>query len=560
MRFASSVFASSCFLGALFASGCSGDEAVVCQGAACNPQPSGPVRLELLAEQQVTVLAGTVVEIGVGTSGGISEPNAPPAKLTVIAKDLPANVTAEPLQMSRAGGKLRIAALPSARHVGTRIKLELTEADNRYVGETTILVLVRDKAGALDNGFGNNGNVEIPGGVGGTALSGIAISTDAIVTGGSSEKNYVTSRIALADGKLDTSFGTNGIGVGNLRLEDGSDELAEAVAVGPKGEAYVGGYAIPVPPGTEFQVARFDAKGALDKAFNGSGFFASRYTGGSVPPEKIVELSLRGIAVQPADGKLVFAGIGAENLLYPSFTNHAVIARLTEGGKLDNAFGGGDGWSDRVSLSTQSETCNAVMVGAASNVYCAGGTQAPNGDPPKNFFVWRVKADGGNDDSFGQAGVAKIAYAPTAVQGEAQTIHDFGGKPVVVGISNGKAVVVRLDPATGVIDPSFNGGKPAVLDGFGPLPDTAKLSSAIDKDGVVAVVTTSSVNHDIVLSRVLADGSVDAKLGEAGLVTVKLPAKGVLGRARVAVQPDGRIVVGTTIEGRGIALYRLWGT
>lgn len=541
---------------------CTGSDPVICEGAGCAQDPSnpgGPVVLELVTDPQVTALAGTTVEIAITTKGE-APPGAAPPKLTITASDLPPNVTAEPLAYSAATNKLRVTALPSAKHVATRIRLKLTDADNRYSGETTVLLAVRDKAGVLDNSFGENGTVEIPGGVGGTALAGIATSADAIFTGGSSEKNFVASRIAIADGKLDTTYGTNGIAVGNLRGEANSDELAEGLAIGPKGQAYVAGYGISGVPESEYQIGRFDAKGVVDKAFNGTGFFASKYTGGSVPPEKIIELSLRGVAVQPKDGKIVFTGLATENLLYPMFTNHAVIARIGEDGKLDNSFGGGDGWSDRVSTSTQSETCNAVTVDSVDNVYCAGSTQAPTGATGKTFFVWRVKADGSGDASYGSDGVAKIAFAPNAVPGEIQTIHAFETKAVVVGISNGKAVVMRLDPTSGLGDPTFNGGAPVVLDGLGPLDAQAMLRSAIDKDGAVSVVTGTGVNNDIALARVLPDGRIDAQLGPAGVVTMKLASKGVNGRARIAIQADGRIVVGTSVEGKGLVLYRLWGT
>lgn len=549
---------SSLLLLSVLGAACTGSDPVVCEGAACAQQPTdptGPVVLELVTDPQVTAFAGTTVEIAIATK---SEASA--SKLTVTASDLPPNVTAEPIAYSASTNKLRVTALPSAKHVATRIRLKLTDADNRYSGETTLLLSVRDKAGVLDNSFGENGTMEIPGGVGGTALAGIATSADAIFTGGSSEKNFVASRIAIADGKLDTTYGTNGVAVGNLRGEVNSDELAEGFAIGPKGQAYVAGYGISGVPESEYQVGRFDAKGLVDKAFNGTGFFASKYTGGSVPPEKIVELSLRGVAVQPKDGKVVFTGVAAENLLYPALTNHAVIGRLGEDGKLDNSFGGGDGWSDRVSTSTQSETCNAVTVDSLDNVYCAGSTQVPTVDDLKKFFVWRVKADGGTDASYGSGGVAKIAFSPDTVPGEAQSIHAVGTKVVVVGISQNKAVVMRLDPTTGVVDPTFNGGAYARLDGFGAIDALATVRSAIDKDGAVSVVMTTGVNNDIALARVLPDGRIDTQLGPAGVVTMKLASKGVNSRARIAIQADGRIVVGTSVEGKGLVLYRLWGT
>jgi len=553
---------SSLLLLSILGAACTGSDPVLCEGAACAQEPTsptGPVVLALVTDPQVTAFAGTTVEIVITTKNDAPQSGAAAPKLTITASDLPSNVTAEPLAYSAATNKLRITALPSAKHVATRIRLKLTDADGRYSGETTLLLAVRDKAGVLDNSFGENGTTEIPGGVGGTALAGIATSADAIFTGGSSEKNFVASRVAIADGKLDTTYGTNGVAVGNLRGEANSDELAEGLAIGPKGQAYVAGYGISGVPESEYQIGRFDAKGLVDNAFNGNGFFASKYTGGSVPPEKIIELSLRGVAVQPKDGKIVFTGLATENLLYPMFTNHALIARVGEDGKLDNSFGGGDGWSDRVT-STQSETCNAVAVDSLDNVYCAGSTQVPTGATGKTFFVWRVKADGSGDASYGSDGVARIAFAPNAVPGEIQTIHAFETKAVVVGISNGKAVVMRLDPTSGLGDPTFNGGAPVVLDGLGPLDPQATIRSAIDKNGAVSVVTATGANNDIALARVLPDGRIDAQLGPAGVVTMKLASKGVNGRSRIAIQADGRIVVGTSVEGKGLVLYRLWGT
>lgn len=545
---------------ALASQACTGDEPVVCGGASCGEPTPTPTAsgFELSVAGDLTILAGAVTDVVVEVKRTAFE-----GAIVVGAKDLPANVSAGALTIPPGAttGKLTLTALPNARHGVRPVTITGADVDAKTTRTATTKLLVRDRAGALDNSFGDDGRVEIPGGVSGTALSALAVDgAGRVYASGSTEKNFMVARLA-SDGKLDTTFGTQGRAIGNLRSEDGTDEIGESSAIGAHGEIVVGGYATSMTPGSDFELARFDSAGKIDPGFGTAGFFASKYTGGPIAPEQVIEISMRGAAVQASDGKVVFAGWAAENKGYPDFVKHAVVARLTEAGKLDAAFGGGDGWIERITGSTASETCNAVAIASANGaekVVCAGSTQPADGTGTKTFFVWRSNADGGQDAAFGYNGVGKIAYGPTAVAGEAQSVHTFGDKTIVTGTSGEKAIVVRLD-AKGDTDAGFAGGQAVTLDALGALVDKT-TRSVVDASGNVTVATTTGAgDFDIAVARVLANGAPDGKLGDAGRAIVKLGAKGAINGARIAVMADGRILVATTLSGRGIVVFRLWG-
>ena len=156
-------------------------------------------------------------------------------------------------------------------------------------------------------------------------------------------------------------------------------------------------------------------------------------------------------------------------------------------------------------------------------------------------------APGDLDLSFGGTGKVSTALGGGDDRGNSVAVQS-DGKIVVAGSSydgssNIDFALVRYNP-NGSLDPSFNGtGKVTTAIGNG---DDYGSSVAVAPDGKIIVAGSSyngSSNADFALVRYNSNGSLDPSFNGNGKVTTAIGNGGDVGNS-VAVQPDGKIVVG----------------
>lgn len=173
----------------------------------------------------------------------------------------------------------------------------------------------------------------------------------------------------------------------------------------------------------------------------------------------------------------------------------------------------------------------------------AVGTQA--GD----ILVARFDEDGSLDRTFGQSGTAVASFGGVENWVASAEINP-DGTIVVVGHTRRTATdslafaVAQLTEA-GIPDSAFDGDGVAVVDITSG--DDIAYDVAVDEDGKVVVAGTANENFaarssDFAVVRLNSDGSRDPDFGDSG-VTVTAHSWHDVARA-VAIQPDGRIVVG----------------
>jgi len=135
-----------------------------------------------------------------------------------------------------------------------------------------------------------------------------------------------------SDGGLDTTFGSNGLGLSGITGAQGN--YACGPVIQPDGKilicdtSYSSG-----PSGYDFFVARFNANGTLDPSFSFDGKVTVDFAGG--PPG----LDSGDAVVLQADGKIVLVGATRSGNAAYDFA----IARLNSDGILDTSFGVGTG-------------------------------------------------------------------------------------------------------------------------------------------------------------------------------------------------------------------------
>ncbi len=314
-----------------------------------------------------------------------------------------------------------------------------------------------------------------------------------------------------AAGLLDPGFGTNGVAITSLdgssgagsaaRQVDGKIVLAGGVAVGP--ELY-------------FALVRYTVSGTLDTAFGVQGIVTTAMGTNA-------RAAASAIAIQP-DGKLVAAGSSSEGM-YNSFL---VLARYTTTGVLDPEFG-----VDGIVTTPVGMTggASAVALQPDGKIVVAG-----SGQMGAYMIVARYTITGSLDTGFGTTGM--VTLSPGNFTSASSVVIQPDHKIIVAGVSGGQITIVRLDPS-GLLDTTFDSD--GIAQTSVPGSSYAGASGvALQADGKIVVAGSA---NDILAARYNVTGTLDSAFGSGGIVTTSIGLAGDFGSS-IAVQPDGRIVVG----------------
>jgi uncharacterized delta-60 repeat protein len=189
-----------------------------------------------------------------------------------------------------------------------------------------------------------------------SANAAVVQSNGELVVAGSTENpsSAVTSVAVvrlLANGALDTHFGTKGKVVTNLR---GVDDAATSVAIGAKGAIVVGGLSCTgsFSAGTiasDFAVLRYTSTGKADHTFGGKGFVITSFG---------EDAAITSVLVQ-SDGGIVASGKTAASFSSAAAGQLGIaVARYNSNGSLDTSFNGSG--KTLVTLTGQSATSNLL--------------------------------------------------------------------------------------------------------------------------------------------------------------------------------------------------------
>jgi len=319
------------------------------------------------------------------------------------------------------------------------------------------------------------------------------------------------SSASAAPGDLDPSFGSNGYVTTSIGEYGGSPA---AVVLQPDGKIVVGGSDWNV-----FALVRYLPDGSLDPGFGSAGIVTGPPGYGNA------------LALQP-DGKLLLAGSRSSG-------SFAVVRYLPDG-SIDRGFGTNGAATGRGGAS-------GIALQPDGRIVVVGGVRDPG--MPGTLAVARFNADGSRDLSFGTDGVVTTHIGPSSAASAVSIQED--GKILVAGTSASiysdydASVVLARYSADGTLDPGF--GTAGILTTTLETSLYAGARLALQPDGrILAVGSLASLG----MSRYLPDGSADISFGTQGIVSV-LGA----GASGIVVQPDGRIVVGGT-AGSGLAVLR----
>jgi len=346
------------------------------------------------------------------------------------------------------------------------------------------------------------------------------------------------------DGSRDAAFGDNGV----VSLD--SIHIVSKVLEQPDAKLLIGGNLnVQFPTSSLFDIARRKADGSPDSSFNGDGFVKINFWGSSE--------SLRGMALQP-DGKIVFTGQVYKP--FPGQLNLVAVGRVTADGYLDTTFADNNtGW-DTIRWSGWNSSGIDVDVLSNGKIMLMGISQSGVTGVPDTMVLMRLTANGLVDNTFGVNGI--VRHVPNGgLAGGYKMAVQPDGKILVSGwgwngVSTTRDMLVVRFNADGTLDANFGTNGEGYAD-FGLNEEAYDL--AIQSDGKIVLVgeaVDNSLTYTYQLTRLNADGSVDATFGVNGSVVPIQNSQQTVFTA-VALHPDNRIVAtGFGIVGAQFAIMR----
>lgn len=293
---------------------------------------------------------------------------------------------------------------------------------------------------------------------------------------------------------------------------------------------------------------------SLDPTFGGSGIVG-------LNPSDGFDLG-SGIAVQPADQKLVTVGV-TQQLNGTDRYSHTLVARFLPDGTLDPSFGtngtvtllpgptmqpGGGAEGVRVALQSDGK----IVILGSFNL---------NDGSDQQLLFMRLDTNGALDPTFGTDGYL-ILDVPGAAGAfpEALALQTDGSILASGGVSDGPAYVLRLTSA-GALDPSFDGDGVALITNPVDAEEAMSLNSLAILPG--GEILAAGGGPDVVLVNLTAAGVLGTGLGGDGIATINVSSGFGVSSFDVAfslaVLSDGKLLVsGVTVAnlsvGNGNAL------
>ncbi len=406
----------------------------------------------------------------------------------------PATTHARPGELDPSFGTAGVATAPTADTFASAQGIAI-QADGRIVavgrtrtdpGPDAIVVARFLADGTLDASFGGTGVVVELFAPDTAHATDVAIQSDGnivvIGTAGPVGAQDVVLLRYEPDGTPDATFGVAGVAVTDL----GADDFGTALAFDADGNIVATEWTGSGPPylGYHSVLARYLPDGQPDSTFGTGGFTFTDFGGLRDDPT--------GLAIQPADGKIVVSGRTFEEV---GVDERITMARYLPDGTPDGSFG----IAGRVVTPFNGVAgANALALQPDGRIVAAGTDTFPSSSAVRAAVV-RYLADGTLDASFGDGGKVQLI---TGFSTTAQDVRiQADGRIVIAGSLNSHVMVARLLP-DGTRDGSWgNEGSVGLLCSIAEAVDLFGIGTALALDATENVVVAGRSSDELVVAR-----------------------------------------------------------
>lgn len=253
------------------------------------------------------------------------------------------------------------------------------------------------------------------------------------------------------EGDADASF--DGDGRATVNFLDGSEDYAQAVAVQGDGGIVLGGYtdggctASGAVSSYDFALARLTDSGAIDPTFGWDGRALTDLPGDDNCATGAHADSDYSLLIQPADGKIIAAGVAERDTADSDFA----LVRYHPNGTVDTAFGH-SGVVHTDFRSTTADGAYAAKLQPDGKIVAAGYSRGPSTtETRQDFAVVRYTADGLLDPTFGTGGKIWTDFGGTDSDDRIKAVDiDSTGRIVAAGHAGNSFAAARYLPGNTV--------------------------------------------------------------------------------------------------------------
>ncbi len=301
------------------------------------------------------------------------------------------------------------------------------------------------------------------------------------------------------DGKLDRSFGTNGLTVFEPIKGQGEYWTGGDVVQTPDGKFLTFHALLSAPSNTNTMLSRFLNYGGPDNSFGTNGRMILSCCKTFTPIKMLVE----------PNGKIVLAGVDNNGVDF-------MVIRLTENAELDTTFGVNGIFRKDFSLpgGLSNDRAYSVLRQNDGKLIVSGLSDRYTSPDATTIYVsvLRLNSDGTIDETFGKGGVSVLVGHRDSIQNSFGSVSQLtgDGKLVVAtqqyrndeNASRRSAVFLNVLRflSNGTLDPAFSEDGIATVEEINPVPVSGLFVTAEGK-----VVTSTVVS----LRRFNSDGSID---------------------------------------------------
>lgn len=226
------------------------------------------------------------------------------------------------------------------------------------------------------------------------------------------------------------------------------------------------------------------------------------------------------------------------------------IFRYKSDGRVDASFG--DGGGAVTSFPEGKATADHLTLQPDGGLVVAGLRQAVNPVTGQRFFspgLARFRSDGTVDRGFGADGLVRVPFSAVGVddqlaQPDGKVLIVTTDRPSTSDLRRSLVTVFRFQ-ADGSPDESFGKG------GRVRVPGARLTAGALARQPDGKILVAGTTEEGVSISRFRPDGSLDDTFGRAGTAQQVLRRPGDVIARSMALEPDGRILIGGTFIRQG---------